>query len=135
LQGADDGAEVVEGAGFEDVGVGTEAAGFGDVGGLLGAGHHDDDEVGEGVVGADPLEDFVAIAAGHFDVEQDEGGLLGEGAGGEEFDDGLAVRDDVEGGVAEGALEEEGVVLVILGGEDGGVEGHGRGERRASPKT
>jgi hypothetical protein len=121
LQGADDGAEVVEGAGFEDVGVGTEAAGFGDV--------------GEGVVGADPLEDFVAIAAGHFDVEQDEGGLLGEGAGGEEFDDGLAVRDDVEGGVAEGALEEEGVVLVILGGEDGGVEGHGRGERRASPKT
>lgn len=81
--GVEAGAEDVEGDGFDDVVAGTDFEALGGDGDVGFAGEDDDGEEGVVVVPADFAEEFEAVHAGEFEVEDDggEGGLGGWGGG------------------------------------------------------
>ena len=100
-EGFDAFADAILRAGLGDVVGGAAGEGFdGDAGAARGEGAaHDDGDAA--IAAADAGEDFEAVHAGHFDVEQDEVGMealeggeavLAAGRGGSDFDGGFGSR-------------------------------------------
>jgi putative exosortase-associated protein (TIGR04073 family) len=130
-EGFDGFEEVVEFDGFDEVGVGADLVSAVDIGFFAGGSKDGNGEALDAGLPADPGDDFEAVPAGHFEIEQDETGERKFGAvrigtrAGEIGDGVLAVFHMLDGigklGLAESALEEEDVVLIIFGHEDGAV--------------
>lgn len=115
---------------FDDEGVGAKLVSVMDVI-TPGGGGKDDDGQGRQAGGlAEPLQDFHAAFAREFDIKDDETGHVMAsiglaGDGGEVIDGLLAIGHDKNGigdfGGGKGVLEEEDVIFVVVGVEDGCV--------------
>src|SRR5436190_22859298 len=75
-KGSDEIVVLLEAHGFDGVGVGTEFEGLLNVGGLCrGTEDVDGQQLENGIV-TDPLEDLKAGSAGHFQVQEEQGGCV-----------------------------------------------------------
>ena len=116
-----DASEVLDAAGFDEIGIGAEVVGAVDVAGFIGRGEDHDEQASEAGLAANPFEDFKSVDAGHFNVKEEHfrEGIFLMISGFEVANGLLAVLNkfhtDIDAGLEEGSLQQIDVIGIVIG--------------------